>query len=242
MNLVTKIILLTIIVYAFCISSAQERFTILTIQTNVDSAGLFIDGNFISVGNEFQNELEQGIHSIQIVEELRKWNTEIITDTIRIEKSGELFRRYTFNNQSLLNSNPQDVYVFENDSLLGFTPIFLDAGFKELRLEKPNYKTINITPEEISNEEIPKLQFTGQPSDQQFYGSTMFYALLGTAIAFGATTVYNKLKADDLYEEYKISGDRGLIDNIEHYDDQSAWTLIATELCIGAIIYFFLAE
>jgi hypothetical protein len=242
MNLVTKNILLLVAAYSFCILYAQDSLTILKVQTNVDSASLFIDGNFISVGNELQIEIEPGVHSIQIVEEMKKWNADIITDTIQIEKSRDLFLSYTFKNQSLLNSNPQDVYVFEKDSLVGFTPILLEAGFKELKLEKPDYKSIYITPEEISNGEIPELQFTGQPPEQQFYGSTMFYTLLGTAIALGATTVYNKLKADDLYEEYKFSGDLGLIDNIEHYDDQSAWTLIATELCIGAIIYFFLAE
>ena len=49
--------------------------------------------------------------------------------------------------------------------------------------------------------------------------------MLGTAIALGATTAYYKLEADDLYEEYKITGDPGLVDNIEHYDDQSAWNI-----------------
>ena len=240
MNLVTKIILLPIVVYSFCISYAQEGLTILAIQTNVDSAGLFIDDNFISVGRMFQIELEPGVHSIQIVEELKKWNAETITDTIQIEKSGELFLSYTFKDQSLLNSNPQDVYVFEKDSLVGFTPILLEAGFKELKLEKPDYKSIYITPEEISNGEMPELQFTGQPPEQQFYGSTLFKVLLGTVIALGATTAYYKLEADKLYEEYKITGDPGLVDNIDHYDGQSAGTFIAMEICVGALIYFFL--
>jgi hypothetical protein len=242
MNLVTKNILLLVVAYSFCISHAQDSLTILKVQTNVDSAGLFIDGNFISVGNEFQVELEPGVHSIQIVEELKKWDADIITDTVQIEKSRELFLSYTFNNQYLLNSNPQDVYIFEKDSLVGFTPILLEAGFKELKLEKPDYKSIYITPEEISNGEMPELQFTGQPLEQQFFGSTLFYVLLGTAIALGATTAYYKLEADNLYEEYKITGDPGLVDNIDHYDEQSAGTFIAMEICVGALIYFFLAE
>ena len=66
--------------------------------------------------------------------------------------------------------------------------------------------------------------------------------MLGTAIALGAATAYYKFEADNLYEEYKITGDPGLIDNIDHYDDQSAGTLIAMEICVGAIIYFLLAD
>ena len=131
------------------------------------------------MGNEFQIELEPGIHSIQIVEELKKWNAEIITDTIQVEKSGELFLSYTFKDQALLNTNPQDVYVFEKDSLVGFTPILLEAGFKELKLDKPDYKSIYVTPEEISNGKIPELLFTGQPPNQQFYGSTTVLYFVG---------------------------------------------------------------
>jgi len=242
MSLVTKNILLLVIVYSFCISYAQESFTILTIQTNVDSAGLFIDDNFISVGNAFQIKLEPGAHSIQIVENLKKWNAEIITDTIQIEKSGELFLNYTFKDQSILNTSPQDVYVFEKDSLVGFTPILLDAGFKELKLEKPDYKSTYITPEEISNGKMPELIFTGQPPDQQFYGSTLFTILLGTAIALGATTAYYKLEADNLFEEYKITGNPELVSEVDNYDLLSGAALIAFEVNIGLIIYFFLAE
>ena len=179
MNLVTKIILLPIVVYSFCISYAQEGLTILAIQTNVDSAGLFIDDNFISVGRMFQIELEPGVHSIQIVEELKKWNAETITDTIQIEKSGELFLSYTFKDQSLLNSNPQDVYVFEKDSLVGFTPILLEAGFKELNLKKNDFKSMIVSQNEISNGQIPELDYLGKPPQKEFYGSTLFKVLLG---------------------------------------------------------------
>lgn len=242
MNLVIKNILILIVASTSSILNAQVDSTMLTVRTNVNSAGLFIDDKLSGVGKTIQVQVDSGIHLIQIVEDLKKWNAEIIYDTIIVKANDELILTYNFKSQVLLNTKPQDVYVFEKDSLIGFTPILLKEGYVDLKLEKPDYKSIYVTQNEISDDKIPELQFTGQPTDQQFYGSIMFYTLLGTAIALGVTTAYNKLKADDLYEEYKITGDKGLIDNIEHYDDQSAWTLIATELCIGAIIYFFLAE
>jgi hypothetical protein len=242
MNLVTKEIAAILLLSSFGLLYAQDGNANLTIQTNADSSGLFIDDNFIGVGNKFQIESKSGIHLIQIVQDLRIWNSEIIKDTINIKNSDELVLDYNFKSQKLINSIPQNARVYENDSLVGFTPILLGTTFNELKLEKLNYSSVIVTTEEISVGKIPELKFTGEQPKKQFYGSTMFYTLLGTAIALGGTTAYYKLKADDLYEEYKITGDPGLPDNIEHYDDQSAWTLIATELCIGAIIYFFLTD
>ena len=242
MNLFIKYIWYVIFASSFCVLYAQESSNNLTINTSSENAGLFIDTNFIGVGSEFQIELEPGIYSIKIVEDLKIWNAEIITDTIQVENSEELILKYTFKEQTLLNTNPQDVYVFERDSLVGFTPILLEAGFKELKLDKPDYKSIYVTPKEISNEKIPELLFTGQPPKQQFYGSTLFTILLGTAIALGATTAYYKLEADDKFEEYKITGNPELVDEIDNYDLISAATLIALEVNLGLIIYFFLAE
>ena len=242
MNLFIKYIWYVIFASSFCVLYAQESSNNLTINTSSENAGLFIDTNFIGVGSEFQIELEPGIYSIKIVEDLKIWNAEIITDTIQVENSEELILKYTFKEQTLLNTNPQDVYVFERDSLVGFTPILLEAGFKELKLDKPDYKSIYVTPEEVSNGKIPELLFTGQPPKQQFYGSTLFTILLGTAIALGATTAYYKLEADDKFEEYKITGNPELVDEIDNYDLISAATLIALEVNLGLIIYFFLAE
>ena len=101
---------------------------------------------------------------------------------------------------------------------------------------------MNVTTEDISKGEIPELEYNGQPLKEEFYETKLFKILLGTAIALGGATAYYKLKADDLYEDYKITGDPGLVDNIAHYDDQAAGTLIGMEICVGAIFYFFLTQ
>jgi hypothetical protein len=59
---------------------------------------------------------------------------------------------------------------------------------------------------------------------------------------FGATTAYYKLEADDKFDEYKITGNPELVDEIDNYDLISAATLVALEVNIGLIIYFFLTD
>jgi len=242
MNLLIKLISFQMIASLLCLIYGQGEFSQITIETNVDSAGLFIDEKFIGVGNKFQINTETGVHSLIIVENLKEWNAEIIVDTIHIEKSKDLILNYNFKPSIFLNTNPQDVSVYKRDSLVGFTPLLLEAGFNELNLEKSEYTGAIITQKEISNGQIPELDYIGKPSKKEFYGSTLYKVLLGTAIALGAATAYYKLEADDLYEKYKITGDPGLVDNIDFYDDQSAGTFIAMEICVGALIYFFLAD
>jgi len=242
MNLLNKITLIFVIIISVNNLNAQDDKTNIFIQTNVDSAGLFIDNNFIGVGNKFNVQKVAGIYTITLVENLSNWNAEVINDTIIVENKQEIFRNVNFKDEKLINTKPEDVRVFESDSLIGFTPLLLDNEFKNLTLEKPDYVNLSVIPEEISGGQIPELKFNGEPSKKEFYGSTLFSILLGTAIALGAASANYKLEADNLYEQYKISGDPGLVDNIDQYDGQSAGTFIAMEICIGALIYFFLAD
>ena len=242
MNLVTKEILAILFATSFCILYAQDTTLILTIQTNAENAALFFDDKFIGVGSEIQVETKPGIHLIQVVSNLKEWNAEIITDTINTEDSESLFLNYDFNAQLILNTIPQDVSVFERDSLVGFTPILLEESYNEIKLEKSYYQSIKVTQEEISKGKIPELLYTGHPPEQHFYGSTLFNILLGTAIALGATTAYYKLEADNKFDEYKITGNPELIDDVDKYDLLSGATLIALEVNFALIIYFFLAD
>ena len=242
MNFQIKKILLLCLILAFCIVYAQENSTKLIIETNRDDAGLFFDDKFIGTGNQFSLDVESGLHTIYISENIRDWDAEIIMDTIDVEHANQLKLDYTFKEKILINTVPQDVSVYEKDSLIGFTPASIESGFTELQLKKVDYQNVNVSFSEVSRGEKPELMYNGEPPKTPFYGSTLFTVLVGTAIALGAATAYYKLEADDLYDEYLITGDQGLLDNIDHYDGQSAGTLIGMELCVGAIIYFFLTE
>ena len=242
MNLLSKILItITFLTCAYALY-AQDGKSNISIKTNVDSAGLFIDNEFIGIGGNFSVEKEPGIYSVKLIENMSKWDAEIISDTISVVKDQEKILRYNFKSQTVLVSSPDDVRVFANDTLIGFTPLLLETGYQNLKLEKPDYNSLTMNSEEISSHEIPKLKFDGEPTKKQFYGTTLFGALVGTAIALGAATAYYKLEADDLYEEYKLTGDPGLVDNIDHYDGLSAGTFIGMEICVGALIYFFLTE
>lgn len=239
-SLNSKILFLSL--FILCNSFAQTNSIQLLIQTNRDSTGFFIDNKFIGVGKNLTLNIEAGTHTIYLVESIKQWDAEIIKDTILVEGINQLNLEYNFNEKFLVNTVPQDVSVYEKDSLMGFTPAYIESGFTDLQLKKLNYQNINVSFNEIAGGDKPELIFTGEPPETPFYGSALFTLLLGTAIALGATTAYLKLEADDKFEEYSITGDPELIDEVNQYDVASATTLVIFELNVALIIYFFLTE
>ncbi|MGB5287753.1 MAG: hypothetical protein WBQ32_06810 [Ignavibacteriaceae bacterium] len=213
----------------------------VSIQTDVDDAKLFIDDIFVDDGNNFITELDSGLHIIQITENLWKWNSDSIRDTINILDCSDVNLIYSFKEIILLDTDPQDAYVFKNDSLIGFTPLLLEQGQGEYILKKPDYSTKTINFEEISAGEKPELKFLGHEKNESFYNTTLFKVLVGTALALGATTAYYKLEADKKFDEYQITGNPDLLEQTDRYDVVSGVTFVALQINFGLILYLLLS-
>lgn len=222
--------------------SAQDCKAQIFIQTDIENAKLFVNDNFESEGNNFELELEPGTYRINIVEDFKKWNSRSFEDTLSIKDCSNLNLNYILNNKLLLDSNPQNVYVRESDSLIGFTPMLLEDNFQTLLLQKPDYEDKLITQQEIGAGVKPELRFIGQVKGESFYESTLFKFLVGTAITLGATTAYYKLEADKNFDEYQITGDPALLEQTDKYDLISAVTFVALQIDFGLILYLFLTD
>jgi hypothetical protein len=132
--------------------------------------------------------------------------------------------------------------VKELDSLIGFTPLLLENNFQNLLLQKPDYADHIITQQDIASGVKPELEFIGQLKGENFYESTLFKVLIGTAIALGATTAYYKLEADKSFDDYQITGDSASLDQTEKYDLISGITFVALQIDFGLILYLFLTD
>jgi hypothetical protein len=240
MNLFTKLIL-TISLFSI-VSFAQDCKSNILIQTDVQNAKLFINDKFETEGSEFTIELGPGTYSISIVEDFKKWNSRRINDTLNIIDCSDMKLRYELKNKIILDSQPQNVYVKSEDSLIGFTPLLLEEGFETLLLQKPEYSDKLISQQEISSGVKPELQFIGQVKGESFYESTLFKVLVGTVIALGATTAYYKLEADKTFDEYQVTGDPALLEQTDKYDTISAVTFVALQIDFGLILYLFLTD
>jgi hypothetical protein len=224
MNLSTKILIVILIFIGAMPSFSQDCTAAITIKSDIENATVFINDSFLGKGSEIKTELKTGNYKIEV------------------NDCSEIILNYSFNNKVLINSEPENAYVFINDSLVGFTPLLLSNKFETLNLEKPDYKSKKVSLSEIKSNEKIKLDFTGEDDNESFYESTIFKILVGTAVALGASTAYFKLEADKRFDEYKVTGDPELLNQTDRLDVISGVTFVALQINFGLIIYLFLSD
>ncbi|NWF90970.1 MAG: hypothetical protein HXY50_16105 [Ignavibacteriaceae bacterium] len=142
----------------------------------------------------------------------------------------------------LVNSVPQDAYVFLKDSLIGNTPLFVEPKIGMLTLKKNGYNDLAVLADEIRANELLKMNFIGLESEMSFFEKDIFKILTASIIVLGGTTAYFKLKADDKFEEYEFSGNGKLLDETRKYDLISGLTFTALQINFGLLLYYFLIE
>ena len=242
MNLLIKIVYANLLIIFFSQTLAQDCKAKLKIITDTDEVNIYINNELAGNTDIFEAEVEIGNYIVRVTENSKKWNAKSFSDTIEVTDCSDLTLNYFFKDKILLDTDPQDVYVFSNDSLIGNTPVYLNQDFKSLVLEKPDYLSREITIDEINSNEKIRLDFIGEENNGSFYESTIFKVLVGTAVALGAATAYFKLEADNRFEEYKITGDPELLNQTDRLDIISGVSFVALQINFGLIIYLFLSE
>ncbi|WP_041294112.1 hypothetical protein [Ignavibacterium album] len=239
MNLSTKIILFFILpVFSIL---AQDCHNVLKINSDITEANIYLNDSLVSDNGKIELELQDGEYILVANEISDRWNSKSFSDTISISGCEQKNIYYYFKTETLLESIPEDAYVFANDSLIGFTPLKVPNDFRELRITKPGYLEQKIFLSENSPK-LVKLDFNGSIKSEPFVNTTMFKVLTGSAIVLGAVTAYFKLEADDKFDEYRFSGNKKFLDETNRYDTISGISLALFQINFGYIIYRFLAE
>jgi|SRR5690554_4433254 len=241
MNLQTKLLILFLLTGFIFSSLAQDCKGLLIINSDIDDSEIYINDKPAGKGN-LKIELEPGVYNITVKEENKIWNGKSFSEKVIIEECNHQTLNFNFNDEIYLDTNPQDAAVFSNDSLIGYTPLYIAGSLNNLQLKKPGYasKSISLT---NYNEDVPvSLDFTGTTKELSFYEKDLFKYLLAGIVVLGGTTAYFKLKADKKFEEYENTGDPALLKKTEEYDLISGITFTALQVNFGVLIYFFLNE
>lgn len=164
-----------------------------------------------------------------------RMETKIILDSISTDSTAAV-------KEVLLNSNPQDAYVFYKDSLIGNTPLFVQSSFRNLTLRKNGYDDINILWSDITPGKVILMNYNGQEKEKSFFQKDIFKILTAGIVVLGGTTAYFKLKADNKFEEYEFSDNSNLLDDTRKYDLISGITFTALQINFGLLLYYFLIE
>lgn len=221
--------------------NSQDCKSNLIITTDIPLVNIFINDSLISNDGKAEIELAEGVYVISVEEISDKWNSKIFIDTIRIFNCESEKLNYKFKSDVLINSVPQDAYVFYQDSLLGFTPLKLNRNLNSIMLSKPGYYPRQVSLSEVGSSPV-KLDFAGFEKPEPFVSTSLFKFLTGSAVLLGAATAYFKLKADDKFDEYRFSGNKKYLDETNRFDTISGISLALFQINFGYIIYRFLAE
>lgn len=221
-------------------SFAQQKEILLVIKAEPSECSIFIDGRLEGKG-KIEKYVKPGEYNIYIKESLLKWSAGETGATIVIKGDEERVERvFRLPSKILFSTLPQDVKVSVKDSLIGYTPLFIHEGIRNIALSKENY-----LPREISLSSGMGEINMGQPINGRqtsFVKSPWFKILLGTAAVLGATAAYYKIKADKSYDTYLNNMSQATLDEVNRYDTVSGVALGALQINFGLLLYLLLSE
>jgi hypothetical protein len=235
------IFVFTLIWYNSLLTFSQDCKGTLIINTDRTESIIYLNNEVVGKGN-IHTELDAGTYYIIVKEGINNWQDIILSDSVKLKNCNHQTLTFNFDDEIFLQTDPQDAAVFSNDSLIGYTPLHLSNSYSNLELRKPGYESKFIFLKDYEEEKPLTLNFTGKINETSFYEQDLFKYLLAGIVVLGGTTAYFKLKADDKFEEYEITGDQKLLDETERYDLISGITFTALQINFGALIYFFLNE
>lgn len=221
-------------------SYSQDCKGTLIIKTDRTESLIYLNDEMIGRGN-IQIELDAGEYNVLVKEGSNNWENKKLTGSVKLNECNHQTLTFNFN-EIYLRTNPQDAAVLSNDSLIGYTPLHLTNNFSSLQLTKPGYESKFISLTDYDEDKPFTLDFIGKIKETSFYEQDLFKYLLAGIVVLGGTTAYFKLKADEKFEEYEITGDQKLLDQTENYDLISGITFTALQINFGVLIYFFLNE
>lgn len=237
---------------------AARQSSTVTITTDVPGAEVFINGIASGRTPLTLDTLQPGVYRLAIAHPKgESWFVDTIQDSLAISDGENKTLSYTFEKRLLLTSDPFGAFVYAGDSLIGTTPLVLQAGAGSMRaelfLQKPGYERTRVdlrdhaTP--LTPIQLQRGMLSGPERDVlagELYrpesAPLRLYLSGAGAILAGGAAAYFKVRADNAYADYRASANPALLSKTKRLDTAAAIALVATQVSLGLFSYFLLAE
>ena len=237
--LISKILIILIFLPLYL--HAQDCYSTLIINSDITNSVVYVDTVKIGEGKKIISQVTKGIHKVLVMENSDRWNAQTFIDTINVEECNQTIKlNFNFKSQTYLQTNPQDAYVFSNDSLIGHTPLFISSDIEHVSLKKPGYSSIDLKINHDNPNQLANLVFTGKPEQELFVNKNLFKILLGGIVVFGGITAYFKIKADKRFDTFQSTGDNYYLDETHKFDLISGISFGALQVNFGLLLYYLL--
>jgi hypothetical protein len=226
----------------------------VSVKSNVAGAKVFIDSLFFGTAPLDSVKIIKGNHILWVVHpDERSWYHTTIVDTLYVSNIEHIERLINFPSIYHITSEPYGATVYCNDSVIGITPFILStiSDQQSIKLSKDGFEDVsiplNLTTGKIHAVLQPLHGRQTEPSTLYLSGEPLksslpLYITTTATVVTGISTAFFKIKADNLYAEYKRVGDHTTLDRVQTYDTISGITLAACELNILILTYLLLSR
>ncbi len=213
-------------------------------------ARVFVDGDSIGT-TPLVVQLSSGRHILRVIAEsdVNNWASEPTMDTVLVQPNSPLSLSYSFKKKIFLNSSPTGAEVFDKDSLLGTTPLFVTSSNGTFTFRKAVYGEQIVTSNEPKNIMVELKHVWQSGADSSIFreaeegrSSLRLYITGATTVFAGAASAYFKVKADNSYSSYLQTGNPTQLSDTDRYDTAASIAITATQLGLGLFTYFILSE
>lgn len=231
------------------------KYYSLTVKTNVENAEVFLDTVFAGRTTLDTFKVKEGTYILKIINpiSLKEWSNYVINQELIIESDTIL--TFEFSYFYFINTSPFNVKVFNNDSLLGETPLrfysgkmlkgFLNFNKKDYKdkvfdLSSYDFKTgLNLELIPKGSENVNDLVYKDRST--QFKTKRPLLPIFGTAlltVGSGIFAINYKQSANVEYDNYLRTGNTTFLDNANNDDTVFTVSIILMQLALGGLIYF----
>ncbi len=228
--------------------------TKLNINSNIEGAKIYLNDIFIGRCPLVDYKVQPGSYKIRATNpNERSWYSQVSIDSITL-KPGEVYTKfielkYTY----LINSQPTGADVFNKDSLIGKTPlVFYTISASEfISLKKDGYNDVEMIVKKASPNVYVQLELVNPVSNHilspylNIDGTSLKLPVFiagGSTVIFGINAAWLKIKADNYYTNYQITGDKAILKKVKRYDRLSGISLTACQVSNILLAYLLLSK
>jgi len=227
--------------------------TTITLQSEPSGAEVFFGDSLI--GETPLRIFKRDVASVRVYYPSRNdWNAEMCTVPTHPIGSDEGIILLHFKAQPRIYSTPYGAAVFHGDTVLGYTPlVWPDSLMNDtLRVEAPGYNSVLIEQSLAEagrihllleqNEVTAMMKKVDVRSSEIVLPSARILFPAGIGLVAGIASVIWKQRADNVYGEYRNSGNRDLLVKTRHYDFYAGLALAVLQASIGYFVYLLFKE
>jgi hypothetical protein len=231
-----------------------SSYSSMSVISPIDGVRIYVDSLFFGFTPQDSIRISSGFHILRFIHpDHRNWFIRAVVETVQLKPHEHIIRDVRFPRLCRITTNPFNATAMMGDSVCGTTPLMIPmtGGGVNLSISKDGFNGITRRFEgdheqfhiDLERSFIPKM------NDGSLYlspisskGNTTVYFSAGATLLAGAAAAYFKIKADNSYSDYRLTGDPAALDKVHSLDTASGVSLIVAEISFFLMSYLLFSQ